>query len=301
PGRGRGQHEEVRRVHPGHPRRSPHGRVPRLRHHPHHVRGLHLPRARRTAADAGPHRARREHQHPVRRLLDHHRRRRRPGDGQADQLPAAAAPLRRVPPLSNATDGQSASRPARLVMMGPQGAGKGTQAARLAEQLSIPAISTGDIFRANIKGGTELGRLAQEYTAKGELVPDSVTNAMVRDRLAQDDAAQGFILDGYPRNAAQVVELDAILADLGVALDGVVELTADRDELLARLAKRAEIEGREDDTEEAIARRLDIYAEQTAPLTSAYDERGLLVRVDGIGDIDEVTGRIVSALTALVG
>ncbi|WP_290444891.1 MULTISPECIES: adenylate kinase [Cellulosimicrobium] len=203
--------------------------------------------------------------------------------------------------MSNATDGQSTSRPARLVIMGPQGAGKGTQAARLAEQLAIPAISTGDIFRANIKGGTELGRLAQEYTAKGDLVPDSVTNAMVRDRLAQDDAAQGFILDGYPRNAAQVVELDAILADLGVALDGVVELTADRDELLARLAKRAEIEGREDDTEEAIARRLDIYAEQTAPLTSAYDERGLLVRVDGIGDVDEITGRIVSALTALVG
>ena len=203
--------------------------------------------------------------------------------------------------MSNATDGQSTSRPARLVIMGPQGAGKGTQAARLAEQLAIPAISTGDIFRANIKGGTELGRLAQEYTAKGDLVPDSVTNAMVRDRLAQEDAAQGFILDGYPRNAAQVVELDAILADLGVSLDGVVELTADRDELLARLAKRAEIEGREDDTEEAIARRLDIYAEQTAPLTSAYDERGLLVRVDGIGDVDEITGRIVSALTALVG
>ncbi|MFB8227066.1 adenylate kinase [Cellulosimicrobium sp. NPDC055967] len=203
--------------------------------------------------------------------------------------------------MSNATDGQSTSRPARLVIMGPQGAGKGTQAARLAEQLAIPAISTGDIFRANIKGGTELGRLAQEYTAKGDLVPDSVTNAMVRDRLVQEDAAQGFILDGYPRNAAQVVELDAILADLGVSLDGVVELTADRDELLARLAKRAEIEGREDDTEEAIARRLDIYAEQTAPLTSAYDARGLLVRVDGIGDVDEITGRIVSALTALVG
>ena len=199
------------------------------------------------------------------------------------------------------TNASSGSHRARLVIMGPQGAGKGTQAARLAERYGIPAISTGDIFRANIKGGTELGRLAQEYTAKGDLVPDSVTNAMVRDRLAQDDAAQGFILDGYPRNAAQVVELDAILADLGVALDGVVELTADRDELLARLAKRAEIEGREDDTEEAIARRLDIYAEQTAPLTSAYDERGLLVRVDGIGDVDEITGRIVSALTALVG
>ncbi|MHA7132196.1 adenylate kinase [Oerskovia turbata] len=185
--------------------------------------------------------------------------------------------------------------------MGPQGAGKGTQAARLAAHYGIPAISTGDIFRANIKGGTELGKLVQEYTAKGDLVPDSVTNAMVRDRLAQDDVARGFILDGYPRNAAQVVELDGILQDLGVELDAVLELTADRDELLARLAKRAEIEGREDDTEEAIARRLDIYAEQTAPLTSAYAERGLLAQVDGIGEIDDVTKRLVEALTPLVG
>lgn len=190
---------------------------------------------------------------------------------------------------------------ARLVIMGPQGAGKGTQAARLAERLDVPAISTGDIFRANIKGGTELGRLAQEYTAKGELVPDSVTNAMVRDRLAQDDTARGFILDGFPRNAAQVTELDAILADLGWSLDGVVELTADRDELLARLARRAEIEGREDDTAEAIARRLDIYEEQTAPLTAAYAERGLLARVDGIGEIEDVTERVVAALAPAVG
>ena len=189
----------------------------------------------------------------------------------------------------------------RLVLLGPPGAGKGTQAARLAERLGVPAISTGDIFRANIKGGTELGRAAQEYSSRGELVPDSITNAMVRDRLAEADTAEGFLLDGYPRNAAQVVELDAILADLDWSLDGVVEITADRDELLARLAKRAEIEGREDDTEEAIARRLDIYAEQTAPLTAAYDGRGLLVRVDGIGEIDDVTGRIVSALAPLVG
>lgn len=197
--------------------------------------------------------------------------------------------------------GTSSEGSARLIIMGPQGAGKGTQAARLAEHYGIPAISTGDIFRANIKGGTELGRLVQEYTAKGELVPDSVTNDMVRDRLAQDDVARGFILDGYPRNAAQVVELDGILADLGVELDAVLELTADRDELLARLRKRAEIEGREDDTEEAIARRLDIYAEQTAPLTSAYAERGLLAQVDGIGEIDDVTTRLVEALAPLVG
>ncbi|SDS81618.1 Adenylate kinase [Paraoerskovia marina] len=196
----------------------------------------------------------------------------------------------------------SSSTPsARLVIMGPQGAGKGTQAARLAETYDIPAISTGDIFRANIKGGTELGRLVQEYTAKGDLVPDEVTNAMVRDRLAQDDVASGFILDGYPRNAAQVVELDGILADLGVALDGVLELTADRAELLERMRKRAEIEGREDDTDEAIARRLDIYAEQTAPLADAYAARDLLIQVDGIGEVEEITGRLVAELNPRLG
>ncbi|MCA5892648.1 adenylate kinase [Isoptericola sp. NEAU-Y5] len=185
--------------------------------------------------------------------------------------------------------------------MGPQGAGKGTQAARLAELFAIPAISTGDIFRANIKGGTDLGKLAQEYSAKGELVPDEVTDSMVRDRLAEDDAKGGFLLDGYPRNAHQVAALDGILADLGWELDGVIELAADRDELLARITKRAEIEGREDDTPEAIARRLDIYDEQTAPLTAAYAERGLLATVDGIGEVDEVTERIVQALAAELG
>ncbi|MCK9792581.1 adenylate kinase [Isoptericola sp. 4D.3] len=185
--------------------------------------------------------------------------------------------------------------------MGPQGAGKGTQAARLAELFDIPAISTGDIFRANIKGGTELGKLAQEYSAKGDLVPDEVTDQMVRSRLAEDDAKSGFLLDGYPRNAHQVEALDAILSDLGWELDGVIELTADRDELLARIAKRAEIEGREDDTPDAIARRLDIYDEQTAPLTAAYSERGLLAQVDGIGEVSEVTERIVQALAAELG
>jgi adenylate kinase len=180
--------------------------------------------------------------------------------------------------------------------MGPQGSGKGTQAARLAERLGVPAISTGDIFRANIKNATELGVLAQKYTSHGELVPDSVTNDMVRDRLAQDDVADGFILDGYPRNAAQVAELDDILSSNATELDAVLELTADRDELLARLTRRAALEGRDDDTEQVIARRLDIYQEQTAPLTSAYEERGLLVRVDGTGPVDAVTERLVTAL-----
>ncbi|GIG37148.1 adenylate kinase [Cellulomonas pakistanensis] len=190
---------------------------------------------------------------------------------------------------------------ARLVLLGPPGAGKGTQAARLAERLGVPAISTGDIFRANIKGGTELGRTAQEYTARGELVPDEVTNAMVRDRLAQPDAAQGFLLDGYPRNVAQVGELDAILTDAGRALDAALEITADADVVVERLLKRAEIEGRADDTEPVIRRRLDVYAEQTAPISGVYAERGLLVRVDGIGEVDEVTERLLGALASQVG
>jgi adenylate kinase len=190
---------------------------------------------------------------------------------------------------------------ARLVIMGPQGSGKGTQAARLAERLGVPAISTGDIFRANVKGGTELGTQAKAIMDAGDLVPDSLTNAMVRDRLAQPDAAEGFILDGYPRNAAQVEALDAVLASRGAGLDAVLELTADMDELLARLARRAQVEGRADDTAEAISRRLAIYSEQTAPLTDGYAARGLLVTVDGIGPVDEVTERLVAALGARVG
>ncbi len=185
---------------------------------------------------------------------------------------------------------------ARLVIMGPQGSGKGTQAARISEHFAVPAISTGDIFRDNIARGTDLGVRAQEYTCCGELVPDSITNAMVRERLGAADALDGFILDGYPRNAAQVGELDAVLADLGTHLDAVIQLTAERDELLARMRRRAEIEGRDDDTADVIARRLDIYDAETAPLAQAYAARGLLVSVDGIGEIDEVTGRVLDAL-----
>lgn len=184
----------------------------------------------------------------------------------------------------------------RVVIMGPQGAGKGTQAARISERLGVPAISTGDIFRGNIARDTELGRAVQAFTARGELVPDTVTNSMVRERLGQPDAEVGFILDGYPRNAAQVAELDTILADLGVALDAVIQLTAERGELMSRMRRRVELEGRQDDTEEVIARRLDIYDAETAPLAEAYAARGLLVCVDGIGEVDEVAARVMQAL-----
>ncbi len=187
----------------------------------------------------------------------------------------------------------------RLVIMGPQGSGKGTQAALLADRLGVPTISTGDLFRAHMAAQDDLGELARSYTSRGELVPDEVTNAMVRRRLAEPDVADGFILDGYPRNCFQLDELDDILADLGTRLDGVVELTAEREELMARMKHRAEVEHREDDTDEAIARRLDIYDEQTAPLTASYGARGLLVTVDGIGEIDEVAERIARAVTGV--
>ena len=186
----------------------------------------------------------------------------------------------------------------RLVLVGPPGAGKGTQAARLADRYGVPAISTGDIFRANVKGETALGREAQGYMSKGALVPDEVTNAMVRDRLAQDDVAAGFLLDGYPRNPDQAVELEGMLAEHGAVLDAVVELTADSDEVTRRLISRAEIEGRSDDSEDVIRKRLDVYAESTAPVTAYYEGQGLLVRVDGIGDIDAVTERLVGALSS---
>ncbi len=184
----------------------------------------------------------------------------------------------------------------RLVLFGPPGAGKGTQAARICDKLGIPAISTGDIFRSNIKGGTALGRRVVEYTSVGALVPDELTDELVRSRLAEPDAADGFLLDGYPRNLAQVDALDAILADAGRALDVVVEITADADVVVGRLLKRAQIEGRVDDTEDVIRHRLDVYADQTAPLSGVYAERGLLVRVDGLGGIDEVTDRLLAAI-----
>ena len=187
---------------------------------------------------------------------------------------------------------------ARMVLLGPPGAGKGTQAARIAERLGIPAISTGDIFRANVAGATELGTQAKAYMDKGEYVPDSITNAMVADRIAQADCENGFLLDGYPRTTAQVGELDSMLKEAGLALDVVVEITADAEAVVARLLKRAGEQGRADDTEPVIRHRLEVYAESTAPLAGIYAGRGLLVQVDGMGEIDAVTGRIMEALAA---
>ncbi|KGN33744.1 adenylate kinase [Knoellia sinensis KCTC 19936] len=185
----------------------------------------------------------------------------------------------------------------RLIILGPPGAGKGTQAARIAEHFGIPAISTGDIFRANIKNGTELGKQVQEITASGGYVSDDITNAIVEDRLAQDDAAEGFLLDGYPRTTGQVAALDAMLAKSDLGLDKVLALTVDEDAVVERLLKRAEIEGRVDDTEDVIRERQAIYRRETAPLVEVYGERGLLVEVDGLGAMDEVTERIVTALS----
>jgi adenylate kinase len=187
----------------------------------------------------------------------------------------------------------------RLILMGPPGAGKGTQAKVIAAHYGIPAVSTGDIFRANVAGKTPLGLEAQRYMDAGEYVPDEVTNAMVRDRIALDDAKPGFLLDGYPRTLPQVEELDGMLEDLGTALDAVVSLTVDRDEVVQRLLQRAQVEGRADDTEDVIRRRQEIYAKETSPLIDVYAERGMLLEIDGMGAVDEVTGRIFDSLEKL--
>jgi adenylate kinase len=184
----------------------------------------------------------------------------------------------------------------RLVLMGPPGAGKGTQARVLADELRVPTVSTGDLFRANIAAGTELGQRVKGILDAGDYVPDSVTNAMLAERLAQPDCVGGFVLDGYPRTLAQVGELDAMLADHGAELDAVLELTVDSNELVSRLSKRAVEEGRSDDTPEVIRRRQEVYMEQTSPLLAVYRDRGLLVPVDGMGSVYEVTSRILHCL-----
>ena len=184
----------------------------------------------------------------------------------------------------------------RIILMGPPGAGKGTQATVVADHFNIPAISTGDIFRANVSNGTELGRKAKEYMDAGEYVPDEVTNLMVRNRIDESDAEPGFLLDGYPRTVAQVEELDGMIKHTGHKLDAVVVLTVDGEELVQRLLQRAETDGRSDDTEDVIRRRQELYIEQTEPLIDVYRGRGMLIEVDGMGEVDEVSQRIFKAL-----
>ncbi len=187
----------------------------------------------------------------------------------------------------------------RLIIMGPPGAGKGTQAKYIAEHFGIPAISTGDIFRANVSQGTPLGVEAKKFMDAGEYVPDEVTNLMVRNRIDEPDAVPGFLLDGYPRTVSQVEELDGMIEFTGHRLDAVVVLTVDQDEVVQRLLQRAQIEGRADDTEDVIRRRQEVYADQTAPLIDVYRGRGLLVEVDGMGEVDDVTKRIFAALDVI--
>ncbi len=188
----------------------------------------------------------------------------------------------------------------RMLLVGPPGAGKGTQAFQLSEAYGIPAISTGDIFRANVRDETPLGVEAKGYMDRGEYVPDSLTNALVADRLTADDCEPGFLLDGYPRTVDQVRALDEVLASQGNTLNAVVELVADPDVVVERILKRALDSGRSDDADETIIRsRLALYARETAPLIDVYGSRGILVSVDGIGEITAVTQRIRDALAKL--
>ena len=205
----------------------------------------------------------------------------------------------------------------RCVLVGPPGAGKGTQAQFLAAHFSIPHISTGDIFRANLKAGTELGNQAKGFMDRGELVPDSVTNEMVKDRLTHDDAVNGFLLDGFPRNVAQAEVLRAILADKKTPLHAVLEFSLADEEIVARLSSRrtcrdcgapsvgvdkcptcgGDVYQREDDKAEVIARRLEVYAEQTAPIISFYRNEGLLISVSAVGNVEDITAHAISALS----
>jgi adenylate kinase len=189
----------------------------------------------------------------------------------------------------------------RVVLLGPPGAGKGTQAQVIAERLGVPAISTGDIFRANVSGQSELGQKAKAYMDAGDLVPDEITVAMVKDRLAEPDAKSGFLLDGFPRTISQAEQLRSSLADLGHELSRVLELVVNEDELVRRLSgRRMLVDGqmvqRDDDKPETVRHRLEVYREQTSPLSGFYDSEGLLSRIDAIGEVEEVTARALKAL-----
>jgi adenylate kinase len=215
----------------------------------------------------------------------------------------------------------------RIVLVGPPGAGKGTQAEFIAERFDIPKISTGDIFRRNVSGGTDLGILAKKFMDAGDLVPDEVTNAMVLDRLSEPDAADGFLLDGFPRNVAQAYELDSMLGDLGTSLDVVLELEVSDDEVVRRLSGRrtckkcghvwhfefdppkvkdacdrcgGELYHRDDDLPDTVRHRLEVYAEQTAPLIAFYTSREQLHEIDALGPVEDVTERAITALLTVV-
>lgn len=183
-----------------------------------------------------------------------------------------------------------------LLIMGAPGAGKGTQASRIAARYEVPAISTGSIFRENIANGTPLGVQVKQIMDAGQLVSDEITDAIVADRLGQEDAEDGWLLDGYPRNLHQVGALDQLLDASDSGIDAVISLLVDQDALVDRLLKRAEIEGRSDDNETTIRARMDVYAAETQPLLDTYRERGLLVEVTGHGSVDEVTAQVLDAL-----
>jgi adenylate kinase len=185
----------------------------------------------------------------------------------------------------------------QLLIVGPPGAGKGTQAARIADRFGIPTISTGDIFRSNIREQTELGKQVTAILDAGDYVPDTLTNDLVQDRLEQADAQEGYLLDGYPRTEGQVAFLDALNERRGRGIDAVVRLVADHDEVIRRLRIRSEQQGRSDDTDEAMRHRLEVYERETEPILAAYAGRGVVVEIDGLGEIDEVTERILAALS----
>jgi adenylate kinase len=197
---------------------------------------------------------------------------------------------------SRRAEGDAGTGGVRLLIVGPPGAGKGTQSARISEAFGVPTISTGDIFRANIAKGTPLGKQVKAIVDAGDYVPDELTNALVTDRLKEADAHGGFLLDGYPRTPDQVIYLDNLLAGHGHSLDAVVQLVADQEEIIRRLRQRAEQEGRADDSEESMRHRQEVYLRETAPLLSMFRDRGLLIEVDGLGPVDEVSERVANAL-----
>jgi adenylate kinase len=194
------------------------------------------------------------------------------------------------------TGARQHEHPIRLLIVGPQGSGKGTQGVRIAKAFGIPAVSTGDVFRSAVAAGSELGKQVKAVIEAGHLVSDELTSAVVRDRLAEPDTDGGFLLDGYPRNIAQVRDLDAFLEGRDEELDAVIELVVPRDESIARLSLRAKEQGRTDDTEEVIANRLAIYERETAPILGVYHARGIVDEVDGVGTLDEVTERVIASL-----